>query len=107
MKFTKDEITKYLALLAAELREAGYNAKITVYGGAALVDLGLRDYTRDIDYTSKSQAAVAAAAAKVAVTNRLEAGWLNDAVSRRKCWLGRCRSFAGETLSCGRRKTWR
>lgn len=81
--FERKDIERLVRLLADRLVRAGVSGTISLVGGAAislqyLID---RQSTTDIDAILPQHPLVAEAIREIAVTENLDAGWINDAVA--------------------------
>jgi hypothetical protein len=77
----REQIVEALTALAAEMERRGASAEMYVVGGAAIaLAFDERRSTRDVDAVFEPKATVYEAAASVAESLDLPAGWLNDAV---------------------------
>ena len=78
---TKQQITKYLKMLNAQLAEMGIKGEICLYGGAAMcLAFNARQATMDVDAVFEPAQKVRLAALQLAKTHGLKEDWLNDAV---------------------------
>jgi hypothetical protein len=78
--FSKETINRLLGELDAELAPHGVKAELYLVGGAVMTLVyDARPATKDIDAMFKPQEVVRSAARRVALRNRLDEGWLNDA----------------------------
>jgi hypothetical protein len=86
------DLHRLLQLLNAELKDAGISGELHVIGGAVMcLVYAARPSTQNIDGWFKPARAMREAAARVAVSARVDANWLNDGV---KGFLGQRGDFA-------------
>ena len=81
MKFTKENINKYLSELSDELESKSIKGEILIVGGAAMIlSFNSRPSTKDIDAIFKPKKEFREAVLKVGEREDLSSDWINDAV---------------------------
>ena len=81
MKFTKENIEKFLSELSDELKSKGIKGEILIVGGAAMIlSFNSRPSTKDIDAIFKPREIFRKAVLSVGEKEGLSPDWINDAV---------------------------
>ncbi len=81
MKFTKEIIKKYFSELSDQLKIQNAKGEILLFGGAAMILVfNSRISTKDIDAVFQPKKEFQKAIKQVALLNKLNINWLNDAV---------------------------